>query len=332
MNRAVFRACVLAMALFAFVLPCPAPLIFTPGEGWHYEKVGETGSWTRGRAKDQLEVAQQSFDKQDYSIAAKAARRTVNLWPFSDYAPQAQYLLARCYEAKGEDERAFNAYQTLITQYPKVPNYDEIILRQMAIANRFLAGQGFKLFNLIPWFASMEKTIKLYEKILKNGPYSEVAPQAQINIGVAHERKFFKELPEAAKAYERAADKYSEQKEGTDALYRVGETYYKQAKKAEYDQSIAGQAIATYSDFVTLHPDDKRVPQAQKRMETLKLEQARGSLEVARYYEKHKKWKAAKIYYNEVNEVLREQPDATLAVEARGRIEHISKLHPESTQ
>lgn len=332
MNRAVLRAVIVVLALLVFAMPCPAPLIFTPGEGWRYEKVGETGSWTRGRAKDQLDVAQESFDKQDFGTATKAARRTVNVWPFSDYAPQAQYLLARCYEAKGEDERAFNAYQTLLTLYPKVQNYDEIILRQMAIANRFLAGQGFRLLNVIPWFASMEKTIKLYEKILKNGPYSEVAPQAQINIGIAYEKKFFKELPEAAKAYERAADKYADQKEGTDALYRVGETYYKQAKKAEYDQSIAGQAIATYSDFIALHPDDKRVPQALKRVEILKLEQARGSLDVARYYEHRKKWKAAKIYYNEVNEVLREQPEAPLAIEARARIEHINTVHPDAAQ
>ena len=131
MNRAVLRAVIVVLALLAFAMPCPAPLIFTPGEGWRYEKVGETGSWTRGRAKDQLDVAQESFDKQDFGTATKAARRTVNVWPFSDYAPQAQYLLARCYEAKGEDERAFNAYQTLLTLYPKVQNYDEIILRQM---------------------------------------------------------------------------------------------------------------------------------------------------------------------------------------------------------
>ena len=57
-----------------------------------------------------------------------------------------------------------------------------------------------------------------------------------------------------------------------------------------------------------------------------------GSIEVARYYEKRKKWKAAKIYYNEVNEVLRDKPDARLAVEARARIEHIAKFHPDANQ
>jgi hypothetical protein len=93
MNRRILLA---ACALFAFAERCPAPLIFTPGEGWRYERVGATGSWVRTRAKDQLEVAQQAFDVKDYGTAIKAARRTVSVWPFSDYAPQGQYLLGRC--------------------------------------------------------------------------------------------------------------------------------------------------------------------------------------------------------------------------------------------
>jgi len=329
MKRSALCFDLVAFGLLGFALHCPAPLIFTPGEGWRYEKAGGAGSWTRGRAKDQLEVAQQSFDKKDYSTAMNAARRTVHVWPFSDYAPQAQYLLGRCHEAANDDQKAFEAYQKLIERYPKAPNYDEVILRQMAIANRYLAGQWFKLFNLVPWFPSMEKTIKMYEKIIKNGPYSEVAPQAQINIGLAHEKRLFTDLPEATRAYERAADKYADRSEGTDALFRVGESYNKQAKKAEYDQSLAGQAIATFTDFITLHPEDKRAPQAQKRIEALKLEQARGAFDVARYYEKKGKWKAAKIYYNEVNDVLRDSPDAKLAADARARIDRIVKQHPE---
>ena len=313
------------LTLLGSTLRCPAPLIFTPGEGWRYEKVGSEGSWVRPRAKDQLEVAQQAFDQREYGTAIKAARRTVQVWPFSDYAPQAQYLVGRCYEARNQDEAAFKAYQKLIERYPKISNYDEVILRQMAIANRFLAGQWFRVFNYLPLFPSMDKTIKLYEQILKNGPYSEVAPQAQINIGTAHEQKMVPDHPEAARAYERAADRYADRKEGTDGLYKAGETYFRQAKKAEYDQSVAAQSIATFTDFSTLHPADKRVGEAQKKIDALKTEQARGSYEIARYYERHNKWDGAKIYYNDV---LAKDPNSKFAQEARQRIDAINKRHP----
>jgi outer membrane protein assembly factor BamD (BamD/ComL family) len=310
------------LTLLASVVRCPAPLVFTPGEGWRYEKVGSEGSWVRNRAKDQLEVAQQAFDGRDYGTSIKASKRTVQVWPFSDYAPQAQYLLGRCYEVKTQDEAAFKAYQKLLERYPKISNYDEVVLRQMAIANRFLAGQWFRAFGYLPLFPSMDKTIKLYEQILKNGPYSEVAPQAQINIGNAHERKLVPDYPEAARAYERAADRYADRKEGTDGLYRAGETYFRQAKKAEYDQSVAAQSIATFTDFSTLHPGDKRTSDAQKKIDALKTEQARGSYEIARYYERRNKWEGAKIYYNDV---LAKDPNSKFAEDARQRIDAITK-------
>jgi outer membrane protein assembly factor BamD len=305
----------------------PAPLIYRPGEGWTYEAVGGGGKWSRSRAKDQLEVAQKAFDAKDYSLALKAARRTVKVWPFSDYAPQAQYLVGRCLEEKKDDEKAFKAYQQVLEKYPKSSNYEEIVQRQFAIANRFLAGEWFKLFGYIPFFPSMDKTVQMYEKLLKNGPYSDVAPSAQMNIGAAREKQ--KDYPLAVKAYETAADRYHDRKVvAADALFKEAEAYLKQARTAEYDQSIAGQAIATYSDFMALYPADARVPDAQKKIAQLRTEQARGSLVVAKYYEKKKQWNGALVYYNEV---LVRDPQSPYAQEAKRRIDEIKKRTNQQT-
>src|SRR5262249_38961332 len=130
------------------------------------------------------------------------------------------------------------------------------------------------------------------------------------------------DYPAAAKAYERAADRYAEQKWGVEALYKSGESYTKQAKRAEYDQSVAGQAISTFTDFITLHPDDPRVTEAKKTIRTLRTEQARGSYETAQYYEKKKRWDGAKIYYNEV---INKDPESTYAALALSRIDAINK-------
>ena len=322
MRVSVLCAVLICAGIFLFPQTSPAPLVYTPGEGWHYESVGGEGGWRKGRAKDQLEVAQGAFERKDYGLGAKAARRVVTQWPLSDYAPQAQYILGRCYEAKGQDERAFKAYQRLIEKYPRVDNYDEVVKRQFEIANRFLAGQWFKLFNIIPALPSMDKTVKLYDQIIKNGPYSEVAPQAQMNIGLAHENKLVSDYTAAVKAYETAADRYNDQKVGTDALYKVGQTYNKQAGRAEYDQSIAAQAIGTFTDFSTLYPEDARVAEAQKHVNALKTEQARGSFEVARFYERNRRWKGALIYYNDV---LDKDAKSKYADAARQRIDAINK-------
>lgn len=313
----------------AFPERCPAPLIFTPGEGWHYESPGGPSGWQKGRAEDQIKIAEEAFAKQDYGLVLKATKRLVSQWPLADAAPRAYYLMGRAYEEKGKDEKAFKTYQKLIERHPNLDNYDEILERQFKIANRFLAGQWFKLFGVVPFFPSMAKTIEMYEQIVKNGPYSPVAPQAQMNIGAANENKLLKDYPDAAKAYQRAADRYSDQPLGVDALYKLAETYGKQAKTAEYDQSVASEAIATYSDFVALHPADERVSTAQEQVRILRTEQARGSYDIAQFYEKRRRWKGALVYYNEV---IDKDQTSSYAGLARRRIELINryiKLLPE---
>src|SRR5205823_14518033 len=184
--------------------------------------------------------------------------------------PPAPYLLGRCFEQQHQDERAFKEYPKLLQKYPKIESYQEILSCQFEIANRYLAGQWFKLWGVIPFFPSMDKTVGMYEKLIKNGPYSPVAPRSQMNIGAAREKQvsFFNRIDpfhEAVKAYETAADRYRENKTvAAEALFKAGHAYYKQAQKAEYDQSVAGQAIATISDFMVLYPGDSRAQEAQK--------------------------------------------------------------------
>lgn len=314
MNRQLVRLLLIGIFILAFPFRSPAPLIYRPGEGWTYEPVGE-GKWTRTRAKDQLDVAQAAFDKKDYGLALKAARRTVRIWPLSDYAPQAQYLVGRCLEAQGKDEKAFDEYQKLLEKHPKLTNYHEIIQRQYEIANKFFNGKWFRLWGYVP-YPSRDRTADMYAKIVKTGPYSDVAPQAQLKIGAVREKQ--KNYPSAVKAYETAADRYHDRLQvASDATFQAGVAWNKQAQTAEYDQTTAGQAIATFTDFMALFPNDSRIPEAQKRIASLKTEQAHGNFQVARFYEKYHKWRGAMVYYNEV---LVQDPNSPYAAEAQKRI------------
>jgi outer membrane protein assembly factor BamD len=321
MSRRFLGLLLVLVFLLAVPYRSPAPLIYRPGEGWTYEPVGSEGKWQRPRAKEQLEVAQTAFDKKDYKLAQKAAKRVVRVWPLSDYAPQAQYLVARCYEERGQSEKAFAEYQKVLEKQPKSANFEDILQRQFKIANLYLAGKWFKLWGVIPIFSSMDKTAAMYEKIVRNGPYSDVAPQAQMNIGAAREKQ--KNYPMAAKAYELAADRYHDRMPiASDALYREGLAYKQQAQTAEYDQSTAGQAIATFTDFMALYPADSRVTDAQKTITSLKGEQARGSFETAKFYERYKRWRGALVYYNEV---LLLDPNSQYANQARVRSDELNK-------
>lgn len=323
MNRRLTFLLLVVACVALFPFRSPAPLVYAPGEGWYYEPAGTTAKWTRTRAKDQLEVAEQAFTSGDYSVTLHAAHRVVKVWPLSDYAPRAEYLIGRCLEARGRDEAAFDAYQNIVKKYPRSANYEDVLWRQYEIANRFLGGEFFRVFwGYLPLYPSMDETAKMYGKIVASGPYSSVAPHAQLRIGAAREKQ--KDYEAAVKAYEAAADRYHEQPAiAADAMYRAALSYQKQATTSEYDQGTASKAIAAYTDFMTFYPEDKRVSLAQKAVVSLKAEQVRGNFGIAQYYEKNKQWTGAVVYYNEV---LQMDPNSPYAAQARQRIEVLKPL------
>jgi outer membrane protein assembly factor BamD len=325
MNRRFIFLLLLVAGAMLLPFRSPAPLYYTPGEGWYYEPYGEKADWQRPRAREQMEVAEQAFTNRNYNVTLHAAHRVVRVWPLSDYAPRAEYLIGRCLEVDGKDEAAFNAYQAIIQKYPHSDSYEDVLWRQYEIANRFLDGEWFRLWGTIPLYTSMDETAKLFSTIVTNGPYSDVAPHAQLRIGAAREKE--KNYPDAVKAYATAADRYYNQPAiASDALYRQGIAYQKQASTAEYDQGTAGQAITAYTDFITLYPSDKRVPDAQKAIVTLKTQQVEGNFRIAQFYEQNKVLNAeqrrdgALVYYNQV---LQLDPNSPFAAQARQRIEQL---------
>jgi len=317
MNRRPGLLFIVAACVVLFPFRAPAPLYYVPGEGWYYELYGQNARWQRPRAKEQLDVAEQAFAKNDFNTTLHAAHRVLRVWPLSDYAPDAEYLIGRCLETSGKDEAAFKAYQNIIEKYPRSSRYEEVLWRQYEIANRFLGGEWFRIWVYIPLYPSMDQTAQMFDKIVNNGPYSDVAPHAQLRSGAAREKE--KNYPEAVKAYATAADRYYNLPTiASDALFREGLSYAREAAKAEYDQSTAMQAIERFTDFITLYPDDRRVPRAEKAIAWLKAEQVRGNFEIAQFYQKSKKWNGALVYYNEV---LQLDPNSPYAASARQRIE-----------
>jgi len=304
----------------------PAPIIFRPGEGWSYESLGGVGSWRRANAKDQLAVARDAFAVEDWKTAFKAARRTVVDWPLSDHAAEAQLLLAQSYEKRGDDKKAFAEYQNLLQFYPQNVDFENVQARQFAIATRYLDGQRFKLWGRIPFYKSMKKAAAMFQDIVSSGPFSSVAPKAQMNIGQAwvneaggfqfSESEKHKNYRLAVLAFEKAADRYHDRPDiAASGLFAAGSAYQQQSLDAEYDQGVTLKAIDAFSDFIALYPNDERVPQAREKIKTMKVEQALGNMKIAGYYEKLGKLAGAKNYYNEVKELAPGTENAAIALQ-----------------
>ena len=305
-------------ALSFLSAPAHAALVWRPGEGWVDESSG-TGL-SASSSRDQLEIAKKFEADQKFDDALKAYRVLVRKWPLSFFAPEAQFKIGFCMEKKADFWNAYKAYQKMIQKYPASTFFEQALDREFAIGNLYLAGEPQRVLR-IPLGASMDRTVEIFENIIKAAPYGEHAAEAQFKIGLAREKQ--KKFQDAVASYTKILDKYPGHPVATDAQYQIGYAWYIASREPEYDQSAAQKAIEAFEDFIVRYPNSEKVEAANAHIALLKGKETQGSLNIARFYEKDKQYKAAYIYYNDV---IQRNPDAPQAKEARRKVDQLRPL------
>ncbi len=315
-NRTIFPILIAFLAVFMLPQTSPAPIVWNPDTGWQTEgKVPILDT-----PQDQIEAGKKCEEKKDWENALNNYRVTIRLWPQSPYSPQARFGEARMLEQLGLFDKAFVSYQKLIEKNPNDERFGEILKHQYEIANRFLAGERVKVWR-IKTVPSMDKAVELYEQVIKNGPYSEVAPMAQLKIGEAKDKG--KLYEEAVLAYQKVIDNYSKSPFVAEAYYHIGNSYYKQSSRADYDQSAAQRAALAYQDFLSRYPKHEKIKEVEATITRLQTEQAAGLWKVAQYYDRTLgDPTAALIYYNDL---IGKFPTSSYAQKAKPRLEQIKR-------
>ena len=317
MNKSLMWALCLSFALASL---SEAALVWRPGEGWTNESSGE--SLAASDAKAALQIARNQEAKEDYKSALDTYRSIVRRWPLSTSAGEAQFKVGFMLEKRAEFWNAFKAYQRVIEKYPASQFFDLSIERQFAIGNLFLSGEPQKLWK-IPLLPSMDKTVEIYNTIIKNAPYGTYAPQSYFKIGLAREHQ--KNWSEAISAYNKLLDKYPGSDLAPAAQYQIGYAWYQASSQPDYDQSAAQKSIDAFSDFLVRFPDSEKVEQARNYIAELSNRRVQGSYNIAVFYTKGEKknYKAALIYFNDV---IQQGPDTPLAAKAKEQIETIKNI------
>jgi outer membrane protein assembly factor BamD len=316
MKKIVWIGVLGAMALAIFPTESPAPLVWRKGEGWVYERGGKV--YIANTPQEQLAIGKRYLEEGDYGTAMASFRRVVAKWPQSKFAEDGLFHWAECLAALNYCYAAFQKYQELLTKFPSTDKFDEVLQRQFEIGQKLMAGSRQRMWK-VRLFPARDKAVTVFEQIIRTGPYSEVAPQAQFFVGLTHER--LKDHLSAVKAYENFLEKYRRHPLAEDAQFRIGWNYFQQAQRAEYDQGAADKAIEAFTDFLVEYPRSEKAAEAEAHREALRGEQAEGLFRIAQFYEKSKQPQAAIIYYNEVIDKF---PKSERAAQAQRRIEVLS--------
>jgi len=305
----LFLAGLLALALATSL--APAELVWRPGEGWSDESGGDVSA---SSSRDQLDLAHKLEAQGDRDRALKAYKALLRRWPLSFFAPEAQYRVGKILEDEGDFYNAFQAFQKMVTKYPSSDYFAQALSEQYRIANLYLAGEPQRIWK-IPVGPSMVRTIEMYNRIIKNAPYGDYAPQCQFNIGLADEKQ--RKFTDAVDAYQLVLDNYPTSSVAADAQYQIGYAWMKSSLTGDYDMGAAKKAVDAFQDYLVRYPSSDKAVQAQENIRRLSQKETQGAFDIAKFYETQHQTRAAFIYYNEV---LREDPTSEQAALAKKRI------------
>ena len=304
-----------AAACVAFPERSPAPVVFRPGEKVHYKAPGEEE--ISGNANELFSQAEAAAQNGDRKRAIKIYKHLVKRYPRSNVAPEATFRAAKLTEQEGDLLKAAAIYRGLMETYPQTPHFQEAIEAQFRIGEIYLNGKKKKILG-VPVGSTLDDAVEIFAAIVRSAPYGRYTARAQFDIGRAREKEGSADL--AIDAYQSVVEKFPNDPLAVDAQYQIGYIWLAATRAGTYDPDAADQARTAFQDFLFRYPKSEKAAQARENLAMLDHRLAKGSLEIAKYYDKAKNYRAAVLYYNEV---IRQQPGSPESAIAKKRIEQL---------
>jgi outer membrane protein assembly factor BamD len=312
----LFRAFIsVTLAAIAFGPLAQASIIFKPGEKAKYVAPGEEE--INGNAEELFHIGQEAEKRGDLGRAIRAYRNLVKKHQKDALAPGAAYRTAELMEQTHQYLGAAVAYRYVVEYYPTSPHFEEAIEAQFRIGEMYLNGRKIKFMG-ISVANALDHAVEIFASIVRTAPYGKYTARAQFDIGRAREKEGANDA--ALQAYQAVVEKFPNSPVAPDAQYQVGYIWFTAAREGTNDQAAAAKARVAFQDFLFRFPNSEKAAQARANLLLLDHKQTNSSLDIAKYYDKQKYYRAAVIYYNEV---IRQQPGSSESERAKKRIDQL---------
>lgn len=237
----------------------------------------------------------------------------------SSFAAKAIALKAMIYKENKKWIKCFDEFQRIVDDYPQYPDFNQINSNQFDCATELMEGARGRLFFIFPGFRQYGAAINQFEQILKNAPYSDLAPFALMNIALLSEK--INETENAIDALDRLINYYPQSTLAPDAYFNLAQIYSDLVKGYEYDQGSTRRAISYYEDFLVLYPNSKHTGEVEANLKKMENLLAKSRLDLGDFFYYYRSnTTAALVFYNEAITI---EPESDSAREARLRIKDI---------
>jgi len=258
-----------------------------------------------------LEYAQSFKDQGNCKKAIAEFKKLIKVYPRAKEAPEAEFFIGQCLEDMTKPYEAYQAYQLVIDKYPFSERAAQIVGLEYNIANHLLENKGRSKWAETV-VGSDDRVIEILRTVIKDAPYGKYAAISQYKIGLYLKEKGM--YQEARDEFEKTMNDYPTSEWAQASKFQIAMADTARASDAQHEQKVGGIAMEEFNEFVKTHPDSQLTPEAKIQMDRLKDREAENNFVIAKFYQKQKSLKAARIYYKEVVNNYADTPWASKAL------------------
>jgi len=293
--RLMFRRVIISI-LFIFIgaSQAHAVWIWTPQTGKFINP-----KWAvKSTPREQLEYGLAFLNGQKYPLAIAEFKKLIKHYPRSKEAPEAQYYIGKIQEELNKPYDAFKAYQMVIDKYPFSERAGEIVEIEYQIGNQLLEGRNKRGKFAEVFVGGDDRLIDVFRTVIKDAPYGKYAAISQYKIGLYLKEKAL--YDEARDEFEKTMNDYPTSEWAKAAQFQIAMADTKRSGNIQHEQKTTQLAIDGFKEFVKSHPESELTSEAKNQILRLRDKESQNSFIIAQFYEKHKNYKAARVYYKEM--------------------------------
>ena len=265
----------------------------------------------------------EAHERQQWKRLEKEALLITRSFAGSLYARDAGYFLGVAHFHQNDFEVANTCFTRYLTRQTAPKYFNEVINFKFEIAEKFRLGARKHLMGLkgLPkWVSDAKGALEFYDEVISALPHSDIA--AHSLFGKALIQASNEDFRAAIQSYQTLIRRFSKHPLAIESYIGVGKVYLAQSKREYPDPDYLDLDLINLRKFRTSFPGEEKLVVAQQNVARMEEYYAGSFFDTARFYERTKKWGAAKIYYSKI---LKAYPNSQIASKSKQRLRAVEE-------
>ncbi len=273
--------------------------------------------------QDQYSAVIRSYEEKEWKQLSKDCVLIISQFPDSPFAQDATYFLGVSYFEMEDFDMANYQFTDYLTGQATPKYFEEAIQHKFEIAEKFRLGarkhlMGFK--SMPKWSPAGNEAILIYDEVISALPHHDLSAHAL--YGKAQIQVKNEDFRASIETYQTLIRRFSKHSLAVESYIGVGEVYLKQSQSEYPDPDYLDLARLNLRKFQDNFPREEKVAVALENLGKMENHYAHSLYLTAQFYERMKKWGAAKIYYAKI---LKSYPNSEIVYESQKRLTHVEQ-------